>query len=165
MALRRTADGELVRGALGLLLAVGAINAFIGGSYGMSGAGGLRTDWLDGGPFDDYFLPSLILFGVVGGACLAAAVAVFAGWSCARRLAQLAGGIVFGFIGVEMAIIGPAFWMQSLTAIAASAIIALARALPRPGSSPTGGTRHWNGVCSGTGHEASRPLARQGEGP
>jgi hypothetical protein len=122
---------EAVRPLLGVLLSVGAVNAFIGGSYGMTGAGGLRTDWLERSPFDDYFLPSLILFVLVGGACLAAAIAVLARRRCARLLAQLAGAIVFGFIAVELAIIGPAFWMQSLTAIAAAAIIALARSLPQ----------------------------------
>ena len=133
-------DPRLLRSLLGVLLSVAAVNALIGGSFGMAGAGGLRTDWLDRGPFDDYFLPSLILFVLVGGTCLTAAVAVFAGWSSARVLAQLAGGIVFGFIGVELAIIGSTFWLESLTVIAAATIIALARWLPtrRHRQSPPG---------------------------
>jgi hypothetical protein len=124
------ADPRVLRPLLGVLLGVTAVNAMIGGSYGMTGAGGLRTDWLERGPFDDYFLPSLMLFLLVGGTCLTAAVAVFAGWSSARTLAQLAGVVVFGFIGVELAIIGATFWLESLTVIAAATIIALARQLP-----------------------------------
>jgi hypothetical protein len=123
-------DPRLLRILLGVLLGVTAVNAMIGGSYGMAGAGGLRTDWLERGPFDDYFLPSLILFLLVGGTCLTAAVAVFAGWSSARGLAQLAGGVVFGFIAVELAIIGATFWLESLTVIVAATIVALARQLP-----------------------------------
>jgi hypothetical protein len=102
----------------------------VGGYYGMSGAAGVPTDWLDRGPFDDYFIPGLILFTVVGGSCLVAALASFAGHPSARRLAQIAAAAVFGFIAVEVAIIGSPFWLQPVTAVAAALVVSLARLLP-----------------------------------
>src|SRR6185503_7859661 len=43
-------DG-LLRGVLGGLLAFGALNAFAGGLYGMSGAPDVPREWLEGSPF------------------------------------------------------------------------------------------------------------------
>ena len=71
-----------IRHALGGLLAFGALNAFAGGYYGLSGAPGVPVEWLEGSPFSDYTVPSLILFIVVGGSLLIAAVFR----SCARAL-------------------------------------------------------------------------------
>src|SRR5690242_15281521 len=47
-----------VRYLLGALLAFGALNAFGGGYYGLSGADGIPTEWLQGSPFSDYLVPS-----------------------------------------------------------------------------------------------------------
>jgi hypothetical protein len=116
------------------VLAVGAASAFAGGYHGMTGAHGLRTDWLERGPFRDYFVPGLVLFTLVGGTCLVACVSVLADLRWARRLAQLAGVVMFAFIGVEMAIMGTAFQLQPLMAVVAASILALARLLPtKPG--------------------------------
>ena len=73
------AGSSALRYLLGGLLAFGAINAFGGGYYGLSGAEGVPTEWLEGSPFSDYFIPSLVLFTVVGGSFLFAAIAVFSG--------------------------------------------------------------------------------------
>ena len=82
-----------IRYLLGALLAFGAINAFAGGYYGLSGAAGVPLEWLAGSAFTNYFIPSLILFVVVGGAFSFAAVAVFARFRLAR-VAALAAGTV-----------------------------------------------------------------------
>jgi hypothetical protein len=50
-----------IRTLLGALLTVGALNAFAGGYYGLSGAEGVPREWLAGSPFRDYFVPSVIL--------------------------------------------------------------------------------------------------------
>ena len=115
-----------VRVTLGLLLAFGALNAFGGGYYGLSGAKGVPTEWLEGSPFTDYFIPSLILFFVVGGAFLIAAVAVFARLRSARLLAQGAAVIVLIWLAVQVTIIGFVSWMQPATALVALLILALA---------------------------------------
>ena len=79
---------------LGALLAFGAINAFAGGWYGLSGAPGVPLEWLAGSAFRDYFIPSLILFVIVGGALAFAAIAVFVRFRLAPVSALTAGIIV-----------------------------------------------------------------------
>lgn len=69
-------QSSTIRYVLGGLLAFGALNAFGGGYYGLSGAKGVPTEWLEGSPFSDYTFPSVILLAVVGGSFLVAAVAV-----------------------------------------------------------------------------------------
>jgi hypothetical protein len=119
-----------VRWTLGLLLAFGALNAFGGGWYGLAGAEGIPTEWLAGSPFTSYFVPSLILLLVVGGAFLAAAIAVFLRTRCARRAAIAAGTIVLGWIAVQVSIIGYVSWMQPTTTIAGVLVLVLAALLP-----------------------------------
>lgn len=67
-----------VRITLGSLLAFGALNAFAGGYYGLTGAKGIPIEWLRGSPFKCYFMPSLFLVIVVEGSLWGAADAVFA---------------------------------------------------------------------------------------
>jgi hypothetical protein len=120
-----------LRYLLGGLLAFGALNAFGGGYYGMSGAEDVPKEWLEGSPFDDYFIPSLILFVVVGGGFLAAAIAVFAKLRIARTAALAAGAIVLGWLAVETAIIGYVSWMQPATTIGGLLVLLLAWLLAR----------------------------------
>jgi hypothetical protein len=120
-----------LRYLLGGLLAFGALNAFAGGYYGMSGAEGVPREWLEGSPFDDYFIPGLVLFVVVGGSFLAAAIAVFAGLDVARPAVFAAGTIVLGWLAVETAIIGYVSWMQPATTIGGLLVLLLAWLLPR----------------------------------
>jgi hypothetical protein len=46
MATTGPSHPRALRLALGLLLAFGALNAFAGGYYGLSGARGVPTEWL-----------------------------------------------------------------------------------------------------------------------
>ena len=115
-----------LRYTLGGLLAFGALNAFGGGYYGMAGAKGVPREWLEGSPFEDYFIPSLVLVLVVGGSLLAAAIAVFADLHLARRAALAAGTVVLGWIAVETLVIGSVSWMQPATPIGALLILVLA---------------------------------------
>jgi hypothetical protein len=124
------------RHLLGGLLAFGALNAFAGGYYGLAGARGVPVEWLAGSPFDDYTIPSLVLFVVVGGSFLLAAVAVFARARIARASALTAGAVVLAWIAVQMAIIGYVSWMQPATATAGAVVLLLAAQLPASGASP-----------------------------
>jgi len=72
----------------------------------MAGAKDVPKEWLEGSPFEDYFVPGLVLFVVVGGSFLAAAVAVFIRLHVARAAAFAAGAIVLGWLAVEAAVIG-----------------------------------------------------------
>ena len=119
-----------IRYLLGALLAFGAINAFAGGYYGLSGAAGVPLEWLAGSPFKNYFIPSLILLIVVGGAFSFAAVAVFARSRLARVTALAAGTVVLVWIAVQLAIIGHVSWMQPATLIAGILVLILAWLMP-----------------------------------
>jgi hypothetical protein len=121
------------RYVLGGLLAFGALNAFGGGYYGMAGAEDVPKEWLAGSPFDDYFIPGLVLFVVVGGSFLAAAIAVFGRLRIARTAAFGAGAIVLGWLAVETAIIGYVSWMQPATTIGGLLVLLFAWLLPREG--------------------------------
>ncbi|MCM2322373.1 MAG: hypothetical protein NDJ90_03830 [Oligoflexia bacterium] len=119
----------MVRWSLGALLLFGALNAFGGGYYGMSGAPEVPTEWLRGTPFRDYFIPSLILFCVVGGAFLLAGTAVLARLRFARTASFAAGLIVLGWIIVQVSMIGYVSWMQPVTFAAGILVLALSRVL------------------------------------
>jgi len=49
------------------LLVFSALSTFASGCHGLAGAEGVPATWLAGSPFFDYFIPSVILFTVVGG--------------------------------------------------------------------------------------------------
>ena len=130
--MRGEAHPMAIRYSLGSLLAFGALNAISGGYYGLSGAAGVPTEWLDGSPFADYFIPSLILLVVVGGSFVMAAIVVFAGARIARVAALTAGIVVLGWLAAQVAIIGYVSWMQPATAIAGVLVLVLAWLLPNP---------------------------------
>jgi hypothetical protein len=124
---------EALRLVLGVVLAFAALNAFGGGVYGITGAPGVPVEWLEGTPFSSYFVPSVILFVVVGGAFLFAAVAVFARARFASRAAVAAAVIVLGWIGVQVALLGSVSWMQPVTAVTGILILVLVWLLPAEG--------------------------------
>ena len=119
-----------IRLLLGGLLAFGALNAFAGGYYGLSGAPGVPREWLAGSPFTDYFIPSLILFVLVGGMLALAAVMVFRRHRLARAGAAATGVVVLLWIIVQVAIIGYVSWMQPATCAAGLLVLLLAFLLP-----------------------------------
>jgi hypothetical protein len=119
-----------IRYLLGSLLAFGALNAFAGGYYGLTGAEGVPREWLEGTPFKDYFYPSLILLVVVGGSCLVAAAAVFARFRVGRFAAVAAAGVLLTWLAVELLMLGYISWMQPATAAGAFVVLILAWLLP-----------------------------------
>jgi hypothetical protein len=104
-------DG-LPRHALAALLVFVALSGLGGGIYGLAGAEGVSTEWLEGTPFRDYVIPSVILFVAVGVSSLVAALAVFRRVSWARPAALVAGGILLIWIAVQVALIGYQLWLQ-----------------------------------------------------
>lgn len=119
-----------IRYALGGLLAFGALCAFAGGYYGLAGAEDVPREWLEGTPFSDYFIPSLILFAGIGGSYLLASVVVFAGLRIARLAAFAAGVILLAWLAVELVLIGYVSWMQPATTVGALVVLGLAWLLP-----------------------------------
>lgn len=123
--------GKFIRYTLGLLLLLVAINAFGGGYYGMAGAKNIPVEWLQNSPFQNYFVPSLILFLFVGGSSLIAAIAVFRLDRVARKAAFISGIITLVWLSVQVAIIGYVSWMQPTTAITGLLILFLTWLLPK----------------------------------
>ena len=119
-----------IRTLLGALLTFGALNAFAGGYYGLSGAESVPREWLAGSPFTDYFVPSLILFVAVGGALALAAVMVFRRHHLARAGAFAAAAVLLVWIVVQVAIIGYVSWMQPVTFAAGLLMLLLTSLLP-----------------------------------
>lgn len=119
-----------IRYLLGGLVAFGAVNAFAGGYYGLSRAPGVPLTWLAGSPFKNYFIPSLILLVVVGGAFSSAAVAVFARPHLARVSAVIEGIVVLVWISVQLVIIGYVSWMQTAPLVAGILVLTLAWMMP-----------------------------------
>lgn len=120
--------------ALELSTGVGALG---GAWYGLAGAEDVPVEWLDGTPFRDYTIPSLILGGAVGGSMLAA------GWAVARRrprrraLSGVAGAVLVGWIGTQVALIGWRSPLQPAFLSVGATTIALARRLPGSHSEQT----------------------------
>ncbi len=125
---------SLVRYLLGGLLAFGALNAFGGGVYGLSGAEDVPSELLEGSPFRTYFVPSLILLVVVGGSLLFAGIAIFAGSRVARASAVVAAVVVLVWIVVQVSVIGYVSWLQPATAIGGLLILLMSLLLPERGS-------------------------------
>jgi hypothetical protein len=127
-----TRRGErILRYSLGTFLAFLALNAFGGGFYGMSGAEGIPLNLLEGSPFSSFFIPSLILFVIVGGSALFASIAVFAGSKIARNASFANVIIVFGWLSVQVAIIGYISWMQPATASLSLIILVVTFFVPK----------------------------------
>lgn len=124
------ATGKLIRYILGTLLLLVAINAFGGGYYGIMGAENVPTEWLKNSPFRNYFIPSLILFVIVGGSSLTASIAVFRHHCLARKATFICGGIILIWLSVQIAIIGYVSWMQPTTAAIALLIFFFGWLLP-----------------------------------
>lgn len=122
-SIAQSSDG--LKMILGVLLAFIAINAFGGGSYGMMSPKELPKEWLEGSPFSSFFIPSLILFVVVGGSHLIAAFCVLRHRKGAYVTALLAGLVLLLWILVQVAIIGFVSFLQPLMAGLAVVVLVL----------------------------------------
>ena len=138
---------QTARYALGGLLAFIALNAFAGGYYGLAGAEDVPRTWLEGTPFKDYFFPSLILLVVVGGSCLAAAVAVLVRSRLHRAAAFGAATVLLSWLAAEVGLLGYVSWMQPATAAAALMVALLAWLLPGGGVHDGGWPRRTMGYA------------------
>jgi hypothetical protein len=114
------------RWALGALEAVVAVSAVGGAVYGLSGAPGVKTSWLDGSPFSSYLIPSVVLLVAVGGSAALAFAALVMRSPWASPLGVAAGAILVGWIAVEVIWI-PFSPLQPACLVAGLAMVALGR--------------------------------------
>ena len=126
-----TPSEKLINYSLGILLAFLALNAFGGAYYGMSGAIDVPLEWLEGGPFKNYFIPCLFLFIIIGGAALLASILVFKRHPKARLGSMATAIIVLLWLAIQVIIIGYISWMQPATTILALLILIMAVLRPK----------------------------------
>jgi len=67
---------------------------------------GLPLEWLRGSPFEDYLVPGLVLFTVLGIAPLVVARGLWRGQQWARIGALLVGFALLAWIGVQILVVG-----------------------------------------------------------
>lgn len=127
----RASEVRAVRIILVVLEALLALNAAGGGIYGLTGAAGVPREWLQGSPFESFFVPSLILIAVVGGSALVAATLVVLRPPLGAWASLGAAAILFVWIAVQVGIIGLVSWLQPTCIVLALVIGGLAVALRR----------------------------------
>ena len=99
--------------------------------YGLAGAPKVPREWLEGSPFDDYTVPSLILGLGVGSTSAAAALIAWRGENAAAPASVVTGGVLCGWIAAQVAIIGPRSGLQPLMGGVGISMIALGAKLRR----------------------------------
>ena len=120
-----------VRILLVVLEALLALNAVGGGIYGLTGAKDLPREWLQGSPFESYFIPSLFLLVVVGGSMIAAAALVAFVPERGAWASLGAAGVLFAWIVVQVSVIGLVSWLQPTCIVLAVVIAGFAMTLRR----------------------------------
>ena len=111
----RAASHAATRRTLIAVELVLALNAVAGAVYAFDGAKGVKREWLDGTPFNDYVIPGAILLVVVGGSLAAAATVLLRRVPNAWGFSVAAGAVVIGWLIVETLMIGLVSWMQPTT--------------------------------------------------
>ena len=94
------------RRAIAMIDAVVGLNAVGGMVYALKGAEAVPREWLEGTPFDDYRIPGLYLGTIVGGTCMAAAVAAARDDRRAHAAALASSAAMLSWIAAQVALIG-----------------------------------------------------------
>ena len=94
------------------LLSFNAVTAVGGGIMLMTGGIKPPSAWLQNTAFASYFIPGLILAGMVGGSALLAAVAFAVNRHYAAVMAMLSGFILCAWVINEVAVIQTYSWLQ-----------------------------------------------------
>jgi hypothetical protein len=72
----------------------------------------LSSSFLKGTPFGNYALPGLILIMVIGGSQALAAFALLRNKPGAYTFSLIAGILLLGWMGIQLLLIGPLYWLQ-----------------------------------------------------
>lgn len=135
-----------VRIALVVVDLFAAVSAIAGAVGLVVGFMNIPLSVLRGTPFADFTLPALLLGVVVGGSALAAAaialfgprtLALFGPWRFDALASATAGGIMVGWMTIEVALIGLDVWLQPAYLAVGLLMIALAVLLQRAESHQT----------------------------
>lgn len=93
------------------ILLIVSVNALGGAYYGMDGARDVPLEWLEGSPFENYFVPSFFLFVFIGVISFGAVINIFR----QKRFVMtsyLSGGMLVAWIVIQVALIGFVSWLQ-----------------------------------------------------
>lgn len=90
------------------------ITAMGGGLWLMSNPSMMPLDWLEGTFFENFFLPGLILFGVVGSSAVIAALSMLMNLSSRYSASLIASVILIFWLIAEIVIIGEVHFLQIL---------------------------------------------------
>ncbi len=121
----------LTRRVLPLMLFLLALSAFLGAMYGLAGYHKLPVQTFNDQEFPNYEVPFAILFVVVGGIGLAAAITVIRKSLWAREMVLLSVMVTLVWIFVQLSVIGYVSWLQVATIVVACCIAALRLLLPK----------------------------------
>ena len=124
---------KLTKTALIVVQLLVMVNAFGGGIYGMAGAPSVPTAWLNGSPFESYFVPGLFLFAAIGGGMLVATVAWWRRSRLAPWISLAMGVVVVAWIVAQVAVIGWTSPLQPISLVAGAVVAALAGGLLQVG--------------------------------
>jgi len=72
----------------------------------------LSSSFLQGTPFGNYALPGLILIMVIGGSHALATFALLRKTAGAYTFSIIAGLLLLGWMGIQILLIGPLYWLQ-----------------------------------------------------
>ena len=108
--IERTARRTVAIHALVALLAIQGVSGLLGGVGLIADPGGqavgLPLEWLRGSPFDDYFVPGLVLLTVLGIGPLVVSLALWRARPWSRVGAILVGLALLVWIGVQILVVG-----------------------------------------------------------
>jgi len=110
------------------ILLFNSVSAAAGGISVSGDFVGFPLAWLRHSPFHSYLIPGLVLFVVVGGSAVLAAVAVLREAARARELTMLSGIIMAGWVVSELAFVRLFSFLQVLYFATGIAVIMLAPA-------------------------------------
>lgn len=96
---------KAIRVSLILLTSFIALTAIGGGVAILTEIDKFPVEWLRGTPFTNYTIPALILAVIVGGSSLWASICLIRKQKKAMKVAMLAGGIMMGYVSIEVLIL------------------------------------------------------------
>lgn len=96
---------KAIRVLLILLTSFIALTAIGGGVAILTEIDKFPVEWLKGTLFTNYTIPALILAVIVGGSSLWASICLIRKQKKAMKIAMLAGGIMIGYISIEVLIL------------------------------------------------------------
>lgn len=115
-----------------------ALSAIGGGIALIAGGLGVPTTLLRHTPFDTFVVPGIFLATVIGGSATIGATALLAHWQRALVTSAAAGAIMVGWILGETLLVEGFSWLQGLSLLTGSIVVAVSIRLSQATTPPPG---------------------------